>query len=65
MNFFLKFIIIIFSFAFFVAFGINFIAKNDKIPQRNITKIIKLTNNVNICKNSEDDEIKLTNNFEE
>jgi len=64
MNFFLKFIIIIFSFALLIAFGIKLIAENDKIPQRNIVKILKLTNKVNICKNNEDDEIKLTAEFE-
>ena len=64
MSFFLKFIIIFFSFALFVAFGIKIIAQNDKIPQRNITKIIKLTNNVNICKNNEDEEVRLIKEFE-
>ncbi|MFZ9181444.1 MAG: hypothetical protein ACO201_06220 [Rickettsiales bacterium] len=64
MSFFLKFIIIIFSFALFVALGIKLIAQNDKIPQRNITKIIKLTNNVNICKNNEDEEVRLIKEFE-
>lgn len=64
MSFFLKFIIIIFSFALFVASGIKLISQNDKIPQRNITKFIKLTNNVNICKNNEVEEVKLITEFE-
>lgn len=64
MSFFLKFIVIIFSFVLFIAFGIKLIAQNDKIPQRNIAKIIKLTNNVNICKNNKNDEVKLISEFE-
>jgi len=48
----------------FIAFDIKLIAQNDKIPQRNIAKIIKLTNNVNICKNNKNDEVKLISEFE-